>query len=60
MDVLMIFCNTIVILFETLAMVAVVIGIYGLTGGEINTRFIKDIYRILFEFPTGDDDAYDV
>lgn len=60
MDVLMIFCNTIVILFETLAMVAVVIGIYGLTGGEINTRFIKDIYRILFEFQTDDDDAYDV
>ena len=60
MDVMMIFCNTIVILFETLAMVAVVIGIYGLTGGEINTRFIKDIYRILFEFSIDEDDAYDV
>ncbi len=60
MDIMMIFCNTIVILFETLAMVAVVIGIYGLTGGEINTKFIKDIYRILFEFQTDDDDAYDV
>ena len=60
MDIMMIFCNTIVILFETLAMVAVVIGIYGLAGGEINTRFIKDIYRILFEFPTDEDDAYDV
>ena len=60
MDIIMIFCNTIVILFETLAMVAVVIGIYGLTGGEINTRFIKDIYRILFEFPTDEDDAYDM
>lgn len=60
MDILMILCNTIVILFETLAMVAVVIGIYGLTGGEINTRFIKDIYRILFEFQPDDDDAYDV
>lgn len=60
MDIMMIFCNTIVILFETLAMVAVVIGIYGLTGGEINTRFIKDIYRILFEFQPDDDDAYDV
>ena len=60
MDIMMIFCNTIVILFETLAMVAVVIGIYGLTGGEINTKFIKDIYRILFEFSTDDDDAYDV
>lgn len=60
MDILMILCNTIVILFETLAMVAVVIGIYGLTGGEINTKFIKDIYRILFEFPPDDDDAYDV
>ena len=60
MDVMMIFCNTIVILFETLAMVAVVIGIYGLTGGKINTKFIKDIYRILFEFPTDEDDAYDV
>ena len=33
MDVMMIFCNTIVILFETLAMVAVLRGIYGLTGG---------------------------
>ena len=60
MDIIMIFCNTIVILFETLAIVAVVIGIYGLTGGEINTRFIKDIYRILFEFPTDEDDAYDM
>lgn len=60
MDILTILCNTIVILFETLAMVAVVIGIYGLTGGEINTKFIKDIYRILFEFQTDDDDAYDV
>lgn len=60
MDILMIFCNTIVILFETLAMVAVVIGIYGLTGGEINTRFIKDIYRILFEFSTDEDDVYDM
>lgn len=60
MDILTILCNTIVILFETLAMVAVVIGIYGLTGGEINTRFIKDVYRILFEFPTDEDDAYDV
>lgn len=60
MDILTILCNTIVILFETLAMVAVVIGIYGLTGGEINVRFIKDIYRILFEFPTDEDDAYDV
>lgn len=60
MDILTILCNTIIILFETLAMVAVVIGIYGLTGGEINTKFIKDIYRILFEFPTNDDDAYDV
>lgn len=60
MDILMILCNTIVILFETLAMVAVVLGIYGLTGGEINTRFIKDIYRILFEFQPDDDDAYDV
>lgn len=60
MDILTILCNTIVILFETLAMVAVVIGIYGLSGGEINTKFIKDIYRILFEFPTDDDDAYDV
>ena len=60
MDILTILCNTIVILFETLAMVAVVIGIYGLTGGEINTKFIKDIYRILFEFPTDDDDPYDM
>lgn len=60
MDILTILCNTIVILFETLAMVAVVIGIYGLTGEEINTRFIKDIYRILFEFQPDDDDAYDV
>ena len=60
MNILTILCNTIVILFETLAMVAVVIGIYGLTGGEINTRFIKDIYRILFEFPTDEDDAYDM
>jgi len=60
MDILTILCNTIVILFETLAMMAVVIGIYGLTGGEINTKFIKDIYRILFEFPIDEDDAYDV
>lgn len=60
MDILTILCNTIVILFETLAVVAVVIGIYGLTGGEINTKFIKDIYRILFEFPTDEDDAYDM
>ena len=60
MDILTILCNTIVILFETLAMVAVVIGIYGLSGGEINTKFIKDIYRILFEFQPDDDDAYDV
>lgn len=60
MDILTILCNTIVILFETLAMVAVVIGIYGLTGGEINTKFIKDIYRILFEFPNDEDDVYDM
>lgn len=60
MDILMILCNTIVILFETLAMVVVVLGIYGLSGGEINAKFIKDIYRILFEFQPDDDDAYDV
>ena len=60
MDLIMILCNTIVILFETLAMVVIVLGIYGLTGGEINTKFIKDIYRILFEFSNDDDDAYDV
>lgn len=60
MNIIMILCNTIVILFETLAMVAVVIGIYGLSGGEINTRFIKDIYRTLFEFPNDEDDVYDM
>lgn len=60
MDIIMMLCNTIVILFETLAMVAVVIGIYGLSGGEINTRFIKDIYKLIFEFPNDDDDVYDL
>lgn len=60
MDYIWTITNAIVILFETFGMVALVIGIYGLTGGEINVKFIRDIYNLLFTFPEDDDDAYDV
>lgn len=58
MDYIWTITNAIVILFETFAMVALVLGIYGLTGGEIHVKFIRDIYNLLFTFQEEDDDAY--
>ena len=58
MDILWTFCNTFVILFETLFMLIALLAIYGFSGGEINTKFIRDIFNLLFVDPEDDDDAY--